>query len=362
MKKLSLALGLVSTSVALFNCDMLAAKTKPVPTAFSVQLPMVRQATVLYPFSGEYRASEFTQIVAETDGKIVEVYFKDGQHVKKGDPLYRLDEDYARLTLATAENEYRLAMQNLLEITRQYGSKEARALLAEQSVERARTRLLKAKSAMAKQTIYSPFSGKIGKNTQSAGTYVTPGTVLTDLVATDKVELHFSAPAAQMDAFSELVNDQDPENSPVVSVSHGNTTAYTDGTLHYVGSVIDQNTGNVDAYALFDNSNSKIIVGTKTRLYLNAPQKQKVMLVPQSAVQQIDGQSYVYVLNEQRVVLEQPIEPIYTKESFTGYVALSGGLSAKSFIVNDDEAPHLVGNRIEPSINVIEQLNEVLYR
>lgn len=145
--------------------------------------------TVLVPQS----INVYPQVTAE----VMEVLFKAGDAVKKGQPLVRLDDsdqkaalDLASVALSdakkTLERSQKLASTNNLTLS---------ALQDAQSAERrAEIGLLGAQIALDRRTVAAPFDGVVGISTLSVGDLVTPTTVITTLDDPSVMKVSFLIP------------------------------------------------------------------------------------------------------------------------------------------------------------------------
>src|SRR5690606_4051279 len=127
---------------------------------------------------GSLVSDESVMLRPEVAGRIRSIRFHEGQSVRKGDVLIRLDDDIARAELQQAQANYALArskFQRTTELQRQgfisaQGRDEANNAL---QVERANVALAQAR--LDKTEIRAPFDGEIGLRNVSAGDYVTAG-------------------------------------------------------------------------------------------------------------------------------------------------------------------------------------------
>ncbi len=361
MKKLALSIGLTLAlaPTLFFTCQRSQAGANQHATAYVVQFPIERQVTQLTALEGEIRPSKYTQLIAEQNAKIDTIYVQDGEMVAKGEPLFSYDASLAALAVKAAENEYQFATRNIIELTRTAHENDPRINTAARAVDKTRSNLLKAQKALASTTVYAPFAGKIGQVRFNTGNLVKEGELISELVATDTIEVHFEAPPEVLNRFRQVLNSQ-PDTIQTSLVSEDGD--FIDGKLRYVDSTLSLNRENLAAYAVFDNTKGKHLIGSKTTLYLNSPTQKAQLFVPKVSIHTTDGTPTLFVLDEKRIVRPKQITLATIKESYIGYTPIAEGIKPTDFVLTTPDAPKLVGKKIDPMVNLVNQLNEILSR
>ncbi|ANW26587.1 efflux transporter periplasmic adaptor subunit [Vibrio coralliilyticus] len=361
MNKLTLSLGLTLAlaPVILFNCQTSQAKSSKHSTAYMVQLPVERSATKLIAMEGEFKPSKYTQILTEHSGKITHIFVEDGDYVEKGQPLLEFDSTIAALAVKAAEGEYQLAIRNIIELTRTTNENDPKYVMASHAVEETRKNLLSAQQDQNATTMYAPFAGKLGQIKFNSGNYANKGELVTELVASDTVELHFNAPSKVLEDFRQALNTI-PDNLRVSIPGHDGR--FVDGKLTYVDAKLSNQQDLLNAYAVFNNQNGEHLIGSTTAFYLNSPQAAPQLFVPATSLHTQEGASTLFVLDDQRIVRSKQVTLAKIKETYTGYVPIESGLEPDDFVLMTPEAPALEGQRIDPMVNLVNQLNEILNR
>lgn len=361
MRKLALSIGLTLAlaPTLFFTCQPSQAGSNQQITAYLVQFPIERQVMKLTALEGEIRSSKYTQLIAENDGKIDAIHVQDGEVVEKGTPLFSYDASLLKLALKATENEYQFAMRNFIELNRTGHEDDPRIKTASRAVDKTRSNLLKTQRALASTTVYAPFAGKIGQIHFDTGNRVKQGDLISELVATDTIEVHFEASPAVLNTFRQVLNDQPDKIQTSLMSEDG---SYIDGKLKYVDSTISSEKENLAAYAVFDNSKGRHLIGSKTTLYLNSPTLQPQLFVPKTSIHTTDGIPTLFVLDEKRRVKPKQVTLATIKDDYTGYVPIEAGVKPTDFILTTPNAPELVGKKIDPMVNLVNQLNEILSR
>jgi membrane fusion protein (multidrug efflux system) len=187
-----LAAGLAVVSTAAVAQDDNEAPI-PVEAAKVIAAPLSEQVTAV----GSLLSDESVTVSTEIPGRLEKVYFKEGQPVEKGAPLFGLEDSVYRAQLADAEAKLKLAEQNSERTNQLFSKKYA----SEQSADVAASNLAVSKAAvelarvqLEKMRIVAPFAGIVGLRHVSVGEYLTAGQALVNLEAIDPVKADFRVP------------------------------------------------------------------------------------------------------------------------------------------------------------------------
>jgi membrane fusion protein (multidrug efflux system) len=243
---------------------------------------------------GNLLAEESVAIAPETSGRVAEILFKDGDTVKAGDPLFRLDTDLAEADLAEAKARLKLAESNYArnQTLRKSGNiaqSTYDASFTEREV--ARTAVESAQVRLAKLTITAPFPGTLGFRTISTGAYVNAGTTLVQLDKIDILRASFSVPELEQARIRlgqtvELTADAVP----------GETFT---ATITAIDPSVDVNGRALKVRARLDNSALKLRPGLLVRIAVKGKPRNAV-LVPESAIVQRGDGVFVYLARAQK--------------------------------------------------------------
>lgn len=149
----------------------------------------------LIEIPGSIIASEEVQIFSEISGRIQKINFKEGQRVQKGALLVQVDTDVLRaqkhqlrvqLDLAKKDEARKKALLAAKGISTEEYEKSASAM---ESIE-AEMNLVDVQ--ISKGAIRAPFSGRVGLRRISEGAYISPTTLITNLVQDEQVKVEFS--------------------------------------------------------------------------------------------------------------------------------------------------------------------------
>jgi membrane fusion protein, multidrug efflux system len=305
-------------------------------------------------------------ITSQVNGQVVDVYFKEGQLVQKGDPLIDIDSRAYRATLLQAqgilERDQNVLGQAQLDLER-YRAALARNAIAEQ-IEADQEKLVLQDQGTVKNDegtvqydqvqvdychITAPISGRVGLRLVDPGNVVQAGGTLTLAVITQvqPITVVFTIPEDSLGPVENRLRQH-----ATLSVDVFDRTAQTklaSGQLVAVDNQIDTTTGTVKGRAQFDNQNNALFPNefVNTRLLVNT--LQGVTLVPSSAIQQNGSSSFVYVIQESYAHLRS-VKPGVTDGGNTQVDGINPGdiVANSGFDKLQDNAKVTVDNSNQP--------------
>ena len=149
------------------------------------------------PVTGSLVANEEVELVSETAGKIVEIAFKEGARVKKGDLLVKVDDSDLKAQLERLEfqkklQEAKLERLRVLLKRESISVEEFQQLETEYNMNLADIELLKVK--IIRTEIRAPFDGQMGFRYVSVGSYLQPSTKVSTIVDDSFLKVEFVIP------------------------------------------------------------------------------------------------------------------------------------------------------------------------
>lgn len=228
---------------------------------------------------GTVTAAQGVDIAAETAGVVEEVRFRDGQDVRAGDVLVRLNSDTDRAQLQMAEAAAEAAATVL---------RRDRAQLAAEAISQAvvdgDAADLKAKQAavaqqaalVARKTIRAPFAGRLGISTLARGQYLNPGDRVVTLQALERVRVGFTLPQEQV---AQVATGQ-----TVRVVSDAFPGEVFAGRIGAVAPKIDTATRSLQVQAEVANPSRRLLPGMYVRVDVSTGSAAPQLTLPQTAI------------------------------------------------------------------------------
>ncbi|MBK8001529.1 MAG: efflux RND transporter periplasmic adaptor subunit [Verrucomicrobia bacterium] len=303
----SLLAVLVSISPVLTGCKKEAAKGGAAPPAYAVQAVIaeakVQAVNETLSLVGSVAANEMVEIKSETDGTLEEVLFTEGQKVKQGDLLIRLDESKFTATVNEAEANFKLTettydrnkqlLRDKLISQQEYDQAAAQYQASKASLE-LKKRLLK------DARIYAPFKGMMSSRQVSPGQVIARNTTLTWLIDLDPVKVELNVPERFV---SQLKIGQKIEIT--VAAYPGRTFL---GEVFFVAPFVESATRTALVKARIDNPNAELKPGMFANLNLTLKLKEDAIVIPESAVTASGDRNIVYVLDKEDTAQIRPVK------------------------------------------------------
>jgi membrane fusion protein (multidrug efflux system) len=240
---------------------------------------------------GSLRSDESVQISAEVAGRISEILFKEGEEVKAGDVLLKLDDALANADLTDVRARLVLAQSNYerAQTLSRSGSGTERVLdESTAALETARAAVQLAETRLAKLTITAPFPGRVGLRTLSIGAYAVPGTPIVNLEKIDQLKLDFRVPETVL---TQVSSDQEVEAT--VDAHPGRKFA---GKVYAIDPQVDVNGRSLRIRARIDNADLALRPGLFARVIIKGLEERDVVRVPESAVVPRGDDKLVYTI------------------------------------------------------------------
>lgn len=284
--------GLVSYRIIQNKKIAPAAQSGRSTASLQVDGVVVAQQTFVDSLSvkGSIDANEQIQIRSQVSGLVTAIYFKEGGQVKKGQVLLQIDRSEISAQLSQAQTQEQLAAENarrakLLLEKEAISQEEYQTAEAELKSRQAQTRLIEAQSA--KTTVRAPFSGTVGLRSVSEGTYLSPETVVANLVNINPVKVTFSV--------SEQYMNKVKINSRLGFTVAGDNKQYT-ARVYAIEPGLDATTRTLQLRALADNPDGQLRPGAFANIQLPLSKMENAILIPTQAVVPVQNGKKVFIV------------------------------------------------------------------
>jgi membrane fusion protein (multidrug efflux system) len=320
--------GLLTSAAFLAVFPLLAAaQTVPTPSVTTMTAePADFTKTVRLP--GRVKASTLAEVRPQVSGIISERLFEEGAAVKKGDPLYKIEEETYAAALAAAQASVAQAEANLALAEREAqraaelfargtGSEQSRDSAtatrdsARAALQMARAQLQNAEIDLDRTTIRAPISGVIGLSQSTAGSLVSAQQVdaLTTIRTLDPVYVDVTQSANEL-----LDWDTDPENRQMRMPSHARLILPNGQIFDQTGELraaeprVEPTTGMVTLRIAFPNPHFRLLPGLYVEVELPVDQARDAVLLPKNVVMRDESGAASVWLVENGVVTVRPVE------------------------------------------------------
>ena len=254
----------------------------PAPSAQPVEVTAVtrQDLTETLNLVGSVAANESAVIRPETTGLVRSIHFEEGQQVKKGDLLVKLDDAEMRAQLGQTEARFRLAELNLKRAER-LGETQSNSVA---EVDRSRSEFSSAQSdldlirvRLDRTEIRAPFDGVVGGRSISPGDYVNSQSQLTSINDLSRLKIDFQVP----ERFAAKVR---PGTTFKVKSQALSVGAEISGEVYFVASVVDRATRSSEVKGFMSSNAPGLKPGMFANVELVLDVRSGVLTVPEGAI------------------------------------------------------------------------------
>jgi multidrug efflux system membrane fusion protein len=299
---------------------------------------------------GTVQASFTVGIHSQVDGKLQEVLFTEGQHVKKGDVLAKIDPRLfqAALDQAKAKKAQDEALLSAADkdLTR-FKTLVAKAVESQQNVDRQQGTVDQLKASISADeamietaqtnldytSIIAPSDGRIGVRLVDPGNIVhasDQGSLAT-LVLTQPSAVMFTLPARSLDDVRDAMKRGPVE---VTAYDQDNRQALATGKLLLVDNLIDQTTATIRLKAMFPNNDERLWPGEFVNARVLVDMRTNAVVVPSASVQRGPAGLFIWTVAANDVAEPRTIEVGPRTEKLT---IITSGLNGGERIITDGQ-------------------------
>lgn len=326
------------------------------PTALPVETTVVeaKPVQVWTAFSARLQAVDQVELRPQVSGEIVDVRFRDGERVRRGDTLFVIDprpyqaavnEATAQLAAARerheyAEKEYRRAKSLIGKgaIPERLHDERSNAYVVTRSeVAAAEARLRLAQVDLDHAYVKAPIAGRVSRAEITVGNLVQAGAnapLLTTIVSDDEIYADFEVDERTYLRFVQAgANNLEAEQSlPVKLQVGGEDGPEIDGRIHTFDNRLDPATGTIRARALFLRQSATLLPGMYARVRLGAAPAPSFVLSERAILTDQD-RKFVYVVDAGG---KAAYRQVTLGPSVEGKRVIASGLSAGERVVTSN--------------------------
>jgi multidrug efflux system membrane fusion protein len=308
---------------------------------------------------GTVRALNTVTVRAQVEGKLIEVAFKEGQDVKRGQVLARIDpttfqaqldqavakkaQDEATLANARIDlDRYKRLVASNSVARQQLDTQQATVAQLEAQVNLDQAAIDNVRAILQYTTIVAPLDGRTGIRQVDEGNIVR-GSDATGIVVITQlrpISVLFTLPQQQLSDVTRAM----AKGAPAVEVfGADNKTVIDRGTLLVVDNQVDQTTGTVKLKAEFPNQDLQLWPGQFVNVRLLVNNLQQVVVAPTAAVQRGPNGIFVFVVQPDNTVA---VRPVTVSQQTETQAVITGGLEPGERVVTTGFARLTAGSDV----------------
>lgn len=289
------------------------------PVAVSVYNVAPGNATYFDVYPATVNALNQVDIKPQISGNITRIFFQDGQHVRKGAPLYEIDQQQYKAAYEAAIANLNVAKANLAKSQQdadRYTELSQKDAIARQTLDHALADLESSKrqvdaaqanvSSVQTNLKYSllsaPFDGTIGISQVKLGTAVFPQTLLNSMSSDDPLAVDIAVDEKLIPRFSEILQKGESKNDSTFTLILPDGSAYPNpGHIALLDRAVDPQTGTIKTRLVFPNPARTLRPGLTANVRVQNKGAVGSLLIPYKAVVEQMGEFFVFVLNGNKV-------------------------------------------------------------
>lgn len=303
--------------------------------------------------SGSLQARQAATLRAEVAGPVLEVKADQGQPVKRGTLLARIDdvalqdqliaarsaarvaENAVRVAEAEEERNAKLATAGVI-TQRDFERAQLARHQAQAQLSEAQSRLALVRDQVGRTRIVAPFDGVVSERPVNAGDVVQPGSPLVTVVDPRSLELNASVPAEYV--------GQLKAGTPVDFRLQGDTEQTFSGKIERINPAVDPSTGQVRIYVTIPNVEQTLLVGLFAQGRV-ASESQEALSVPLAALDERSTPPSVMRVRDGK--LERAPVTLRLRDEVAQQVEVSSGLQAGDVVVVGSAKELAEGTRVQ---------------
>jgi len=352
--------------VAYFSADSRAREKKAAKGPGAVPVAMVAAVKETVPVRllaiGNVEPYASVAVKARVDGQILEVRFREGQEVKKGDILFRIDprpfeaalKQYEAQALrdvasrdqaASQEKRYQELLEKNFISKEAYAQYRTNAQTSDATSRASQAALENARLNLDYTVIRSPIDGYVGRALLQAGNMVKANDTISLLIINQvkPVYVNFAIPEQQLATVRELMR-KGPLR--VEAMASGTEKVLATGRVAFLDNAVDQATGTIKVRAIFDNADLALWPGQFCSIRVTLYDQENAIVVPVAAIQTGPQGEYVFVVKDDSTA---EVRKVTVTRSGADRAVIASGLAEGEKVVTRGQL------RITPGAKLVAQ-------
>lgn len=339
-------------------------KKMQAPQAVPVKLAkaVVQDMPLRLEITGRTEAYETVTLKSRVEGQVQSVPYTEGQHVRQGDVLLRLDPADFQAKLNQAEANLARSQAQLAKAradVERYIALRAKGFVSEEKVSEMRTAaaatesVTKADAAAADlarlqlsyTTIRAPFAGVVGAK------LVFPGAAVklneTTLAVVNRVRplyVGFAVPEKYLPQLQAGMRSGRKAMTAAISLPGGNDT--WEGDVRFLDNGVDVATGTIQLKAILPNADERLAPGQFISVSLVLDTLKEAVVIPAEAVQQGAEGSFLFVAKQDGTVEVRKVRVASVQKQFA---IIGEGLAGGETVVTEGQLRLTPGARVKPA-------------
>jgi membrane fusion protein (multidrug efflux system) len=333
---------LVGMLFLMVSCQNRAQEEQNEPESHELLTVTAQDYTLETEYPASIQGDQDVKIIPRVEGHLMGVYVKEGERVKEGQLLFRLDDATYLAAVESANANVQMMTAALNRAQLEYNGKktlrqkgvisdlelsfsESDLNVAKANLAAAKASLTSARNDLSYTEIRSPSNGVVGRIFYRKGDLVGPSMAdgLTVVADNQQMRVYFSMTESRvMQYLSEHKSlEEAVKQMPELRLQLPNGTFYEQtGRVESISGVVDERTGAVSVCARFDNPNGMLLSGGTGKIVIPT-ELHNAIVIPQEATYDIQDKVYVVKVVDGKAV--------------TSMIQVERTTDGKSYVVTD---------------------------
>ena len=275
------------------------AKDDGAPPAVTVEAVAVEPRAMAASYSGSasLEARAEAQVVAKTSGVALEVLVEEGDVVRAGQVLVRIDADRARLNLAQVDAQVKKLEANFRrasELVKQQMVSVGDHDQLRYDLENARAAWRLAQLELSYTNVTAPISGVVASRSIKPGNFVQINTPIIRIVDNSRLEATLNVSERDLTSLR--------EGLPVRMSVDALPGRVFEGVVDRIAPVVDAGSGTFRVVCAFDPGQEALQPGMFARIGIDYDTRASALAIPRAALLEDEGDPAVYVVRDGKAV------------------------------------------------------------
>jgi multidrug efflux system membrane fusion protein len=308
---------------------------------------------------GNVTAKQTVTVKSQVTAQLMQVHFKEGDDVQKGDLLFTLDprqyeadlkkaqstlaRDIAQANNAKVQSERYISLMKEGVISKQeYDAAIANAEAADATVAADRAAVDSAKVQLQYTKIYAPISGRTGNLMVHEGNLVKANDV--DLVTINQIspiDVEFAVPEQQLPEIKKRMAARPLDVMAVIKDEPGKPL---EGRLTFIDNAVDPTTATIKLKGTFTNQDRRLWPGQFVDVVLTLSKEPNALVVPSQAVQTGQNGQFVFIVKPD---MTAQVRNVNIGRSDGQQTIITSGLKPGETVVTDGQLRLTDGAKVE---------------
>lgn len=310
------------------SCKQAAKQNAALPPTPVNLVSAVKADAVYYDqYPGTVVALNSVELRSQVAGYLTGIFFKEGDVVEKGKPLYEIDRRKYQSAYLQAQANLSSAQANLVRsqkdadryaqllkqdaVAKQLVDNSVATLASSKSqVESARAGVVSAKTDLDYSLIRAPFTGRIGISQVKLGAQISPGTTLLNTISSeDPIAVDFVVDESGIQRFAAMQKKPAIKADSTFMLTFSDGTAYKQpGKILVVDRGVDNQSGTIKVRIQFPNPKRELISGMSCVLKVLNQQSGMQVVIPYKAVTEQMGEFFVFVSQNDTIAIQHKVK------------------------------------------------------